>query len=83
MEPDNRPAVFVERLPTAHETIATFWAACRAVSGTDAYVVMVQAVGLRCDGRRSTFDMFYFPGSGEMLAVDTRDAGFVCRVPCA
>lgn len=77
--------VDVERAPTAATTVARFFKTVGFVKAggnhpsslAPAFAVRAEGCGLRVDGRSSTFDLFYFPRSNLVAAVDTRDASYV------
>lgn len=80
----------VDRQNTAVASVGTFFTAVNQLEHQDAPgpdAAFMAAVGLRLDGRSSTFDLWWFrppeveggaSASGTLYAVDVRDNAFVC-----
>ena len=75
-----RICVDVPRQKTAMRSLALFGTAIRRTGGSEnpPHVFQMSAVGLKADGRRSLFDIFYFPRTAGFYAVDIRDTDYVC-----
>lgn len=46
-------------------------------NGIQSYCITIGGVGLKCDGRSSCYDMYYFPHSQNMYAIDSEDYSFI------
>jgi hypothetical protein len=43
------------------------------------YAVTIAGVGMKCDGRSSQYDMFFFVASNHNYTIDNHDENFVCQ----
>lgn len=73
----------VDRQDTARATLDDFFMAVSQLThrSLGCTAAMVDAVGLKCAGRSSVFDLWWFVEQADKVyAVDVRDSGFVCVV---
>jgi hypothetical protein len=69
----------LERLPTARECL-NFYFQYISQNPKDSTVI-ISAVGMHIDGRRSAFNLYFCPGMSVIFAVDDKDKDFVAVVP--
>ena len=74
----------VERANTAADSTNKFFGAIKRIqqdnTSTKPHVVLMLGVGLRVSGRRSLFDLLFFPRTSLMAAIDARDPRYVGTV---
>ena len=70
----------IERASTAaactrnfFETIAKF----KLAKNTDVDIITVAGVGMKCQGRSSCYDLFWFRASDQLYAVDSKDCTLI------
>jgi hypothetical protein len=71
----------VDRRPTAEASMQAFYTSVDSIRKDNTQnnfgAVLITAVGLKIDNRRSAYDLFYIVNTGTVYAVDTQDDSFV------
>jgi hypothetical protein len=72
----------IERASTATQTVASFFKVVGTANKNpdDMKVLKCTGVGLRCDGRSSLYELWYFTKSKNLYAVDLKDESYICEV---
>jgi hypothetical protein len=71
---------WMDRCQTAAETLQKFFRGIAVVEKIGGQIFRCGSVGLRCAGRRSLFELWYFTASKTVYAVDMKDANYICTM---
>ncbi len=74
--------VDIERASTAQQTVMSFFKVVKSADENpdNIKVLKCTGVGLKCDGRSSVYELWYFAKSKTFYAVDLKDENYICQV---